>query len=145
MLGFIGFGFKLLLAAIIGGALSYVPGKSENEQKIVESALICIFATSILGLTSQFNVYETNLGMGLGILSVFLVLISLSNNLDFAHRMLWLFSGAVGVVLGAGLFLQAVIFAGLIYLILQNSEKVFNYLEPDKSENGDNPIDKISN
>ena len=145
MLGFIGFGFKLLLAAIIGGALSYVPGKSENEQKIVESSLICIFAASILGLTSQFHIYESNMGMGLGIVGVFLVLTSLSKHLDFAHRMLWLFSGAVGMVLGAGFFLQAVIFAGLIYLILQNSDKVFNYLEPEKSDTTDNSIDKISN
>ncbi|MDP6570358.1 MAG: hypothetical protein QF472_00720 [Candidatus Marinimicrobia bacterium] len=145
MLGFIGFGFKLLLAAIIGGALSYVPGKSENEQKIVESSLICIFAASILGLTSQLYVYETNMGMGLGIVAVFLVITSLSKQSDFAHRMLWYFSAAVGMVLGAGLFLQAVIFAGLIYLILQNSDKVFNYLEQEKSEDIDNPIDKISN
>ncbi|SVC58505.1 uncharacterized protein METZ01_LOCUS311359, partial [marine metagenome] len=34
MLGFIAFGFKLLIAAITGGALSYIPGEDVEEWKI---------------------------------------------------------------------------------------------------------------
>ena len=43
MFGFIAFGFKLLFAAITGGALSYIPGEEDKNHKIVETSLICIF------------------------------------------------------------------------------------------------------
>ena len=44
MFGFIAFGFKLLFAAIAGGALSYIPGEEIQNHKIVETSLICILA-----------------------------------------------------------------------------------------------------
>jgi len=52
MFGFIAFGFKLLFAAIAGGALSYIPGEETQNHKIVETSLICIFGAAIpfLGL-----------------------------------------------------------------------------------------------
>ena len=70
MFGFIAFGFKLLIAAIIGGALSYIPGQSTQHRRIVETSLICIFGASILGLTSQFSGAGSNFTMGFGILTV---------------------------------------------------------------------------
>ena len=81
MFGFIAFGFKLVIAAIAGGALSYIPGEVLQEVKIVETSLICIFGAAILGLTSQLSINEYNFAMGFGILAVTLGIISISKNL----------------------------------------------------------------
>ena len=70
MFGFIAFGFKLLFAAIIGGALNYIPGEKTQEYKVVETSLICIFGASILGLSSQLSGNGSNFAMGFGILAV---------------------------------------------------------------------------
>ena len=78
MFGFIAFGFKLLIAAITGGALSYIPGSEGEEHKIVETSLICLFGAAILGLANQYPSAEYNFAMGLGILAVTIVTISIS-------------------------------------------------------------------
>ncbi len=70
MFGFIAFGFKLIFAAIAGGALSYIPGEETQNHKIVETSLICIFGAAILGLTSQLHIGEYNIVTGIGILAV---------------------------------------------------------------------------
>ena len=145
MFGFIAFGFKLLLAAIIGGALSYVPGDSEGEYKIVETSLICILSAAILGLASQFPVYENNFAMGFAILAVSLILLSISKNFDFANRMMWLFAGATGMIVGAGYIFQAVFLGVLVYIILQNSDKLFNYFDKESSKSTDAEVENISN
>ena len=145
MFGFIAFGFKLLLAAIIGGALSYVPGDSEDEYRIVETSLICIYSAAILGLANQFLVYENNFAMGFAILSVSLILLSISKNFDFANRMMWLFAGVTGMIVGAGYIVQAVFLGVLVYIILQNSDKLFNYFDQESSKSTDAEVENISN
>ena len=83
MYGFIAFGFKLLMAAITGGALSYIPGRDAEEHKIVETSLICLFGAAILGLANQYPGAEYNFAMGFGILAVTIVAISISKKLVF--------------------------------------------------------------
>ncbi|SVE56358.1 uncharacterized protein METZ01_LOCUS509212 [marine metagenome] len=72
MLGFISFGLKIIFASIIGGAMNYIPGKSENSQNIVETSLICIFSASVMGLAGQFSVKGEYFVMGL-IISIILI------------------------------------------------------------------------
>ena len=91
MYGFIVFGFKIIFAAIVGGALNYSPGKDSEHHKIVETSLICIFSAAILGLASQFPVYENNFAMGFAILAVSLILLSISKNLDFGLHLMYSF------------------------------------------------------
>ena len=55
MLGLISFGLKIIFASIIGGALNYIPGESENSKNIVETSLICVFSASVMGLARQFE------------------------------------------------------------------------------------------
>jgi hypothetical protein len=95
MFGFIAFGFKLLMAAITGGALSYIPREDAEEHKIVETSLICLFGAAILGLANQYPSAEYNFAMGFGILAVTLVIISISKNLDFFNRIIWLFAATI--------------------------------------------------
>ena len=145
MFGFIAFGFKLIFAAIAGGALSYIPGEESQNYKIVETSLICIFGAAILGLTSQLHYGEYNIAMGIGILTVILGIISFSKNLDFLNRMVWLFSGVSGMIIGAGFIIQAILLVVLVYVILRNSKKLLNYFDQDTEQTDDDSIENVSN
>ena len=145
MFGFIAFGFKLLIAAITGGALSYIPGSVGEEHKIVETSLICLFGAAILGLANQYPGAEYNFTMGFGILAVTIVTISISKNLEFLNRIMWLFAAAAGMIIGSGYILQAALLSVLVYIILRNSDKLLNYLESNSSDKDNTNVEKISN
>ena len=145
MFGFIAFGFKLLFAAIVGGALSYIPGEETQNYKIVETSLICIFGAAILGLTNQLHFGEFNIVTGIGILAVIMGIISISKNLDFINRMVWLFSGVSGMIIGAGYILQAILLVALVYIILRNSEQLLNYFDQEAEGSDDGSIENVSN
>ena len=145
MFGFIAFGFKLLIAAITGGALSYIPGEDMEGHKIMETSLICLFGAAILGLTNQYPGAEYNFAMGFGILAVTIVTISLSKNLDILNRIMWLFAAAAGMIIGSGYILQAALLSVLVYIILQNSAKLLNYFESNSSDKDNTNIENISN
>ena len=127
MLGLISFGLKIIFASIIGGALNYIPGESENKQDIVETSLICVLAASILGLARQFSNKDEYLAIGFGILAVIIMVISISKNLEFRKRIILLFSSVMGMIIGCGLFFQACLLGSLVYLILRNSENIMDY------------------
>ena len=145
MFGFIAFGFKLLIAAITGGALSYIPGGEGEEHKIVETSLICLFGAAILGLANQYPSAEYNFAMGLGILAVTIVTISISKNLEFLNRIMWLFAAAAGMIIGSGYILQAALLSVLVYIILQNSDRLLNYFESNSSDKDNTNFENISN
>ena len=145
MFGFIAFGFKLLFAAIIGGSLNYIPGEEEQEYKIVETSLICIFSAAIVGLTSQLSGNGYNFAMGFAILAVIIGIISISKNLEFKNRIIWLFSGSSGMIIGSGYIVQAALLVVLVYIILRNSEKLLNYLDRDTEQSDDSTIENVSN
>jgi len=145
MFGFIAFGFKLIFAAISGGALSYIPGEETQNHKIVETSLICIFGAAIIGLTSQLHIGEYNIVTGIGILAVIIGIISISKNLDFVNRMVWLFSGVSGMIIGAGYIVQSILLVGLVYVILRNSEQLLNYFDQETEEPDDSSIENVSN
>ena len=145
MFGFIVFGFKLLIAAITGGALSYIPGENAEEHKILETSLICIFGAAILGLANQYPGAEYNFAMGFGILAVTIVTISISKKLDFLNRIKWLFAAAAGMIIGSGYILQAALLSILVYMILQNSNRLLNYFESNTSDKDNTNVEKISN
>jgi len=145
MFGFIAFGFKLLFAAIIGGALNYIPGDKAQEYKVVETSLICIFGAAIVGLTSQLSGNGYNFAMGFGILAVIIGIISISKNLEFKNRIIWFFSGSSGMIIGSGYILQAALLVVLVYIILRKSEKLLNYLDRDTEQSDDSSIENVSN
>ena len=151
MIGFITFGFKLLFAAIAGGALNYIPDEETQEYKVVETSLICIFSAAILGLTSQLSGNGSNFAMGFGILTVTIGIISISNNLEFKNRIIWFFSGSSGIIIGSGYIVQAALLVVLVYIILRNSEKLLNYLDRDteldrdNEQSDDSSIENVSN
>ena len=144
MLAFIAFGFKLLLAAVIGGALCYSP-EEKDEQKIIETSLICTYGAALLGLIRQFTWNENNLAMGFGILAVIYLALSLSDKLDFNNRIMWLFAAVIGIIIGSGYIFQAALLSILVYTILHNSEYVLNYFDTHAEESNETKIEKIPN
>jgi len=145
MFGFIAFGFKLFFAAIAGGALSYIPGEESQSYKIIETSLICIFGAAILGLSTQLNFGEFNIVTGIGILAVIMGINSISKDLDFINRMVWLFAGLSGMIIGAGYIIQAILLVVLVYIILRNSEHLLNYFEQHDEETDDDTVENVSN
>ena len=143
MFGFIAFGFKLLFAAIVGGALSYIPGEEAQEHKVLETSLICIFSASILGLARQLSGSGYNFALGIGILAVVIGIISISKNLEFKKRIIWLFSGSTGMIIGSGYIIQGAFLVVLVYIILQHSERLLNYLERDSEQSDENSIENV--
>jgi hypothetical protein len=140
MLGLISFGLKIIFASIVGGALNYIPGESENSKNIVETSLICVFSASLMGLARQFADKGEYIAMGFGVLAVLIVIMSISKNLEFGKRIIWLFSGVVGMIIGAGFFIQACLLSALIFLILRNSENLLDYIHKQPEEMGDTSI-----
>ena len=145
MFGFIAFGFKLLFAAILGGALNYIPGKETQQYKVVETSLICIFGAAILGLTNQLSGNGYNFAMGFGILTVTIGIISISKKLEFKNRIIWLFSGTSGMIIGSGYIIQAALLVVLVYIILRHSVRLLNYFDRDSEHLDDSSIENVSN
>ncbi len=145
MYGFIAFSFKIIFAAIVGGALNYIPGKESEQHKIIETSLICIFGASILGLVNQLSGNGSNFAIGFGILAVIIGTTFISKNLEFKNRIIWFFSSASGMIIGLGFIFQAAILISLIYIILRNSETLLNYLDRESDQSDDNVAENISN
>ena len=86
-----------------------------------------------------------NFVMGIGILAVIIAIISISKNLEFKNRIIWLFSGSSGMIIGSGYIVQAALLVILVYIILRNSEKLLNYLDRDSEKSDDGSIENFSN
>jgi len=140
MLGFISFGLKIIFASIIGGAINYIPGKSENSQNIVDTSLVCVFSGSVMGLTLQFSDKGEYFAMGFGVLAVIIGVISISRNLDFGERIKWIFAAVIGMIIGSGFIIQACLLGALIYVILYNSEDLISYIHKKPEEMGETGI-----
>ena len=145
MYGFIAFSFKIIFAAIVGGALNYIPGKESEEYKIIETSLICIFGASILGLVNQLSGDGSNFAIGFGILAVIIGTTFISKNLNFKNRIIWFFASVSGMIIGLGYIFQAAILIALIYIILRNGETLLSYLDRESDQSDDNVAENISN
>ena len=145
MFGFIAFGFKIIFAAVIGGAINYIPGKISDRHKIVETSLICIFGAAILALSSQIAGNDNSIPMGFGIIAVIMGVIYISKNKDFIDRMIWYFAAVSGMIIGSGYIFQACILILLIYIILHNSERLLNYLDNENYESDEKIVENITN
>ena len=145
MFGFITFGFKIIYAAILGGALSYIPGEETDRQKVIETSLICIFGPAILALSIQLSGNGTNFAIGLGILSVTIGVIFISKNRDFIDCIICYFASVSGMIIGAGYIFQASVLIVLIYIILRNSKRLINYLDREHDQSDDKVIENITN
>tara|TARA_B100001250_G_scaffold358358_1_gene334619 strand:- start:535 stop:969 length:435 start_codon:yes stop_codon:yes gene_type:complete len=143
MFGLIIFALKLVIAAIFGALLSYSPKKNLIEEEIIRSSLLCLFGAVITGILVQLNI-ENNFSAGLGIIAVLFTIISLTQNNAFSKRIIWIFSGLVGVIIGLGFIFKAIVLLFLLYYIVWYEKSILIYLNESVKQSEDESFKNVS-
>jgi len=129
MFGFIAFAFKLIFSAILGGAFSYITktdSEVEDHSEMVNMAMVSVLATSLVGLTVQLPNDYRGFAVGAAIFTVLHVTNSIVKSEDLSHRLQILFSSIIGIIVGIGYILQAVVLCFILFMILNNSGSLLN-------------------
>ena len=145
MFGFITFGCKILFAAIIGGALNYIQGKVEDIHIIIETSLVCIFSAAVLALSRQLSENGQTFTMGFSILTVSVIVIAITKSHNFGNRIILIFSSVIGMIIGSGYFIQALLLGILVYSIIHNSENLLDFIYDQSDDVNDSGVKNISN
>lgn len=140
MFGFIAFAFKLIFAAILGGALSYITktkSDSEDHSQMVNMAMVSVLATSLVGLTVQLPDDFKGFAVGAAIFTVLHVTNSIIKLEDLSQRLQILFASIIGIIVGVGYVLQAAVLCFILFMILNNSGSLISSFITEE-KNGDN-------
>ena len=140
MFGFIAFAFKLIFAAILGGAFSYITktnSETENHSAMVNMAMVSVLATSLVGLTVQLPNDFRGFAVGAAIFTVLHVTNSMIKLEDLSQRLQILFASIIGIIVGVGYILQAAILCFILFMILNNSGSLMSSFIPDTKDNSD--------
>jgi len=147
MFGFIAFAFKLIFAAILGGAFSYITktnSKAEDHSAMVNMAMVSVLATSLVGLTVQLPNDFRGFAVGAAIFTVLHVTNSIIKLEDLSHRLQILFASIIGIIVGVGYILQAAILCFILFMILNNSGSLLNSFTSDSKDDSDLTTSKNS-
>ena len=140
MLGFIAFAFKLIFAAILGGAFSYITktnSETEDHSAMVNMAMVSVLATSLVGLTVQLPNDFRGFAVGAAIFTVLHVTNSIIKLEDLSQRLQILFASIIGIIVGVGYILQATVLCFILFMILNNSGSLMSSFIPDTKDNSD--------
>ena len=147
MLGFIAFAFKLIFAAILGGAFSYITktnSEAEDHSAMVNMAMVSVLATSLVGLTVQLPNDFRGFAVGAAIFTVLHVTNSIIKLEDLSHRLQILFASIIGIIVGVGYILQAAILCFILFMILNNSGSLLSSFTSDSKDDSDLTTSKNS-
>jgi len=123
MISLIAFILKLLFAAIMGGALVYNPGKIRDESQILYAALVSIMAVTLVSLGRFYVDSAQAIVTGAGIFTVITAVIYMTKDIDFDTRLLYIFSGIIGIICGTGHIFYAIVFTIIVYILLHQGHK----------------------
>jgi len=140
MFGFIAFAFKLIFAAILGGAFSYITktnSETEDHSAMVNMAMVSVLATSLVGLTVQLPNDFRGFAVGAAIFTVLHVTNSIIKLEDLSQRLQILFASIIGIIVGVGYILQATVLCFILFMILNNSGSLMSSFIPDTKDNSD--------
>jgi len=140
MFGFIAFAFKLIFAAILGGAFSYITktnSETENHSAMVNMAMVSVLATSLVGLTVQLPNDFRGFAVGAAIFTVLHVTNSIIKLEDLSQRLQILFASIIGIIVGVGYILQAMVLCFILFMILNNSGSLMSSFISDTKDNSD--------
>jgi hypothetical protein len=130
MFGFISFAFKIIFTAIISGAVSYAKSKEERtEAFVVLTSLIGVLSASIVSLTSQFPGESIGFSYGLSTFAVLVIVNSLTKKNCIEDRMILIFSSILGITIGSGFVLYAIVLCVLVYFMMTSSRELLNHFE----------------
>ena len=147
MFGFIAFAFKLIFAAILGGAFSYITktnSEAEDHSAMVNMAMVSVLATSLVGLTVQLPNDYRGFAVGAAIFTVLHVTNSIIKLEDLSHRLQILFASIIGIIVGVGYILQAAILCFILFMILNNSGSLLSSVTSDSKDDSDLTTSKNS-
>ena len=140
MFGFIAFAFKLIFAAILGGAFSYITktnSETEDHSAMVSMAMVSVLATSLVGLTVQLPNDFRGFAVGAAIFTVLHVTNSIIKLEDLSQRLQILFASIIGIIVGVGYILQAMVLCFILFMILNNSGSLMSSFISDTKDNSD--------
>ena len=140
MFGFIAFAFKLIFAAILGGAFSYITktnSEAEDHSEMVNMAMVSVLATSLVGLTVQLPDNFRGFAVGAAIFTVLHVTNSIVKSDDLSHRLQILFASIIGIIVGVGYILQAAVLCFILFMILNNSVSLMSSFTSDAKNDND--------
>ena len=140
MFGFIAFAFKLIFAAILGGAFSYITKTNsdlEDNSAMVNMAMVSVLATSLVGLTIQFPNDFRGFAVGAAIFTVLHVTNSIINLEDLSQRLQILFASIIGIIVGVGYILQAAVLCFILFMIMNNSSSLMSSFIPEEKNSDD--------
>ena len=140
MFGFIAFAFKLIFAAILGGAFSYITktnSEAEDHSEMVNMAMVSVLATSLVGLTVQLPNDFRGFAVGAAIFTVLHVTNSIVKLEDLSYRLQILFASIIGIIVGVGYILQAAVLCFILFMILNNSGSLLNSFTSDSKDDTD--------
>ena len=140
MFGFIAFAFKLIFAAILGGAFSYITkanSEAEDHSAMVNMAMVSVLATSLVGLTVQLPNDFRGFAVGAAIFTVLHVTNSIIKLENLSQRLQILFASIIGIIVGVGYILQAVVLCFILFMILNNSGALMSSFVSDTKDNSD--------
>ncbi len=140
MFGFIAFAFKLIFAAILGGAFSYITktnSEAEDHSEMVNMAMVSVLATSLVGLTVQLPDNFRGFAVGAAIFTVLHVTNSIVKSEDLSHRLQILFASIIGIIVGVGYILQAAVLCFILFMILNNSVSLMRSFTSDAKIDND--------
>lgn len=139
MFAFIAFAFKLIFAAILGGAFSYITktnSELEDHSAMVNMAMVSVLATSLVGLTVQLPNDFRGFAVGAAIFTVLHVTNSIIKLEDLLQRLQILFASIIGIIVGVGYVLQAAVLCFILFMIMNNSGSLMGSFISGK-KNGD--------
>ncbi|MBC8311484.1 MAG: hypothetical protein H8E72_04215 [Candidatus Marinimicrobia bacterium] len=140
MFGFIAFAFKLIFAAILGGAFSYITktnSEAEDHSAMVNMAMVSVLATSLVGLTVQLPSDFRGFAVGAAIFTVLHVTNSIIKLEELSHRLQILFASIIGIIVGVGYILQAAVLCFILFMILNNSGSLLSSFTSDSKDDSD--------
>ena len=140
MFGFIAFAFKLIFAAILGGAFSYITktnSEAEDHSEMVNMAMVSVLATSLVGLTVQLPDNFRGFAVGAAIFTVLHVTNSIVKSEDLSYRLQILFASIIGIIVGVGYILQAAVLCFILFMILNNSVSLMSSFTSDAKNHND--------
>ena len=127
MIGFITFGIKLIFSAIIAGALSYISKahiEASDSDQMISFSMISLFATSLVGITFLLPTEIKSFSIASAIFIIIYVVNSFSLTTNILVKICFLFASTIGIIIGLGYVLHALLLCLILYMILNNSKSV---------------------
>lgn len=147
MIGFITFAFKLIFSAIIAGALSYMNRayiEAGDGHEMISFSMTSLFATSLVGITFLLPSEIKSFSIASAIFIIIYVVNSFSLTANNLVRICFLFASILGIIIGLGYVLHAILLCLILYMILNNSKSLIQIFTSNVRINKDDDV-KIEN